>query len=257
MTEPLDPDETADLAANEPPDSSPQRWPAQVNLLPPSFVAEQRQRMIAVAAGVILIAYLAGLGGLYAYKVTKVDDAQAARDTVQRDVTGLQADVDALQEYQTLVTERDAREALLTTAMDGELSWARVFGDMALAFSRQASLTGVTATIPEDDESAAGVVVGEDGATEAPTAADADADPNVPVAAVTFTGYSVDRFAPGVQEVLHEFGDVSGFFDSYLSLASDEERGSTDVTTFEGRFKLNGQAYTHRFDDGLPEESLP
>jgi hypothetical protein len=178
-----------------------------------------------------------------------VEDAQLERDAADRRVAVLRSDLDELSEFQTLVDDIDARESLLTAAMDDELSWARVFGDLALSFSRDSSLTEIQA------------VTAEDAAPEGDIAA-ADADPepepdaDTSVAQVTFTGYSVEEFAPGVAEVLADFAEAEGFFDSYLTTAIEEERGDSEVTGFEGRVELNDKAYTRRYEDGLPEESL-
>jgi hypothetical protein len=57
--------------------------------------------------------------------------------------------------------------------------------------------------------------------------------------------------------VLSRFDDADGFFDSYLTTAAEEERGDSEVTNFVGRVRLDGDAYTHRYDDGLPEENGP
>lgn len=253
MTERFDPDETAPLdPAVEAADFEPRGWAAQVNLLPADVLSEQRRRRVGIVAVAVLLVYLAGLGTLYVLKLGDVSEARADRDAVERDVVQLRAEAESLQEYATLSTRLEVRETLLTSAMEDELSWARIFGELALAFSRQASLTEVQAASANVDPADPAAAVAADDTVD-PTA---EPDPDDPVAEVIFTGYSVDRFAPGVEEVLSNFEDADGFLDSYLSLAADEERGNSMVTTFEGRVELDDAVYTHRFDDGLPEESL-
>lgn len=242
MTQRIDTDETEQL------DTPRSGQPAHVNLLPREYLVEYRRRRVAVVALGILAAYVVALGVVYSFKQTKVDEARAERDVVAQQVTVLQAEVDSLAEYQQLLTAIGNREALLTAAMDDQLSWARILGDLAFAFSRQASLTEMAAVATAVDEAQ---LPAPDAEVDA-----AEPDPTDPVAQVVFTGYSVDRFAPGVAEVLANFEDTDGFMDSYLAIASDEERGGSEVTTFEGRVDLDGGAVTHRFDDGLPEESL-
>lgn len=222
---------------------------AHVNLLPPTYVQEHQRRRVGVIALAILVGYVAALGVVYSVKRGAVAETRAERDTVEQQVVVLQTEADSLQEYQTLLDTIDTRSALLTSAMEDQLSWARVFGDLALAFDRQSSLIEMTAaSATADAEAIAGA---------APTVdADAEADATDPVAQVSFTGYSVDRFAPGVSEVLKKFDDTKGFMDTYLSIATDEDRGGSEVTNFEGRVDLDDGAVTHRYDEGLPEETL-
>lgn len=221
---------------------------AQVNLLPPEIAIERRRRTIALFSLGVLTAYLLGLGGASALKVGEVNDARAERDLTEQQVAVLRTEVDSLGEFQNLLDTVENRETLLSSAMDGELSWARILGDLALTFDRQASLIAVTgeSTAPDAASLEGGGVAAEESAF----------DLGEPVAKVEFTGYSVDRFAPGVEEVLAKFEDTTGFHDSFLATAGEEERGTTEVTNFLGRVQIDEGAYTHRYDDGLPEENL-
>jgi hypothetical protein len=251
MTEQFEPidEETAELTAVESEVGYDRMRAARVNLLPSSVLVERRQRRVALYALGILAAFLLGLGAVYALQVGKVDDARAERNRVEGEVAGLRAELASLAKYQELLDTVENRETLLTAAMENELSWARVLGDLALQFDRQASLIGVNAASTEPDAAN----------PQATTTPDVDAgvfDLGEPVAQVEFTGYSVDRFAPGVEEVLEKFDNAPGFHDAYLSTAGEEERGTDEVTTFIGEVQIDDRAYTHRYDDGLPEESV-
>jgi hypothetical protein len=244
----LDDDATAPIP---PPEGAPIEGGrvAKVNLLPPEIERERRRHQIALISLGVLGIYLIALMAVYVAKSNAVADALAERDAADRRVAVLQSDLDELSEFQTLVDDIDARESLLTAAMDDELSWARVFGDLALSFSRDSSLTQIQAATAED-----AAPEGDIAAADADPEPEPDADTSV--AQVTFTGYSVEEFAPGVAEVLADFAEAEGFFDSYLTTAIEEERGDSEVTGFEGRVELNDKAYTRRYEDGLPEESL-
>ncbi len=220
-------------------------WTARVNLLPAEIAIERRRRRIAQFTAGLLVLYVLALGVLYVLKVGDVDDARAERDETERQVALLRTEVESLGKYQKLLDTVENRETLLTAAMDKELSWARILGDLALSFDRQASLIGLTG-IATDTGVDGDATVGDE---------EAVFDLGEPVAKVDFTGYSVDRFAPGVEEVLATFDDAKGFHDSYLSTAGEEERGDSTVTNFIGRVQLDDRAFTHRYDDGLPEES--
>lgn len=250
MTEQFEPigDETADFNAIESAVGYDRMRTARVNLLPPSVLVERRQRRVALYSLGVLAAFLLGLGAVYALQVGKVNDARAERDRVEREVATLRTEVAALSKFQKLLDTVQNRETLLTAVMEDELSWARILGDLALQFDRQSSLIGITAAS-----------TGPDGASSDVAASDADAsvfDLGAPVAQVEFTGYSVERFAPGVEEVLRKFDDTVGFDDAYLTTAGEEERGDVKVTNFVGEVQVDDRAYTHRYDDGLPEESV-
>lgn len=268
MTEPLNPDD--DATAPMPPLGGPigHDRVAKVNLLPAEIGRERRHQQIAVLSLGVLGIYLIALTAVYIAKNNAVADALAERDAADRRVTLLQAEVDELVEFQVLVDDIEARESLLTTAMIDEVSWARVFGDLALSFSRDSSLTEVQAVATVDEAALEGDITEPETEPETETATEpatapepdlepeAEVEPDTSVAQVTFTGYSVEEFAPGVAEVLANFAEAEGFFDSYLTTAVEEERGDTLVTGFEGRVELNERAYTRRYADGLPEESL-
>lgn len=250
MTEPLEPvgDDTEDLRGLDDVHPEQRVRVARVNLLPGEVLVARRQRSIALVSLGILAAFVVALGTIYLLKVGDVNDATAERDETAREVAVLQAEADSLQEYQVLLDVVQNREALLTSAMDGELSWARILGDLALSFDRQASLTALQgASTAEDAATDPGAAVAVD---------DETFDLGDPVAQVDFTGYSVDRFAPGVEEVIAKFERAEGFDDPYLATAGDEERGGDTVTVFNGLVQLTERAYTHRYDDGLPEESV-
>lgn len=251
MTEQFDPidDGTAELSALDAGLGYDRVRTARVNLLPASVLVERQQRRVALYSLGILVAFLVGLGAVYALQVGKVNDARAERDRVEGEVALLRAEVASLAKYQRLLDNVDNRETLLTAAMENELSWARVLGDLALQFDRQASLIGVNAATTEPDAA-------DPQATGTP---DVDAgvfDLGEPVAQIEFTGYSVDRFAPGVEEVLRKFDKATGFDDAYLSTAGEEVRGTEEVTNFVGEVQIDDRAYTHRYDEGLPEESV-
>lgn len=243
MTQRIDPDATEPLA---PLVAAPSRM-ARVDLLPPEITRNHRLRRIAAGSVALLVAYLGALGMLYWLKLGDVDDALAQRDDAQAEVAVLQAEVESLAEYQRLVDSIDTHETLLTTAMGDEVSWARVFGELALSFSRDASLVDVQAVTTGPDAEAQ--------ATADPEAV-AESPPGAPVGQVTFSGYTVERVAPGVREVLVNFAEAEGFIGSYLVTSVAEGRGDDEVTAFEARVDLNDEVYTHRYDDGLPQESI-
>jgi cell division protein FtsB len=219
---------------------------ARVNLLPPEIERERRRQRVAAVSVGLLVTYLCVLAIVYVLELGDVAEAQRERDRVAAEITTLEAEIETLDEYRTLTATIAAREALLTAAMEDETSWARVFGELALSFSDDASLNEVQAATAEAQEGAAATAAATDGAEPG----------GAPVGQISFSGYSVERVAPGVEEVLVEMGEGAGFVDSYVVTTTDEKRGEEQVTAFEGRVDLNRQVHTHRYDDGLPQESI-
>jgi Tfp pilus assembly protein PilN len=207
---------------------------ARVNLLPREIEQQARARRSASWAIGGVAAFAAVLGLLYLGKLSDVQSAREERDAAEADVATLQQELASLQEFAELDRQLAARNALLRDAMALEISWARVLNDLSLTFPPSSSLTNLSA-------SAATAEAGQ------------PANPDA-VATLSFEGYSVERYAPGVERVLVKFDEVTTFFNSYLGTAGEQARGDTEVTTFSGTVQLNDESYTGRYADGLPPE---
>ena len=214
---------------------------ARVNLLPREIAERARtRRTTSWTVGAVAV-FAALLGLLYLVKLGDVNAANQERDAAQALVDERQAELDSLEQFAQLDREVTARNALLSAAMATEISWARVFNDLALTFPASSSLLTLQAAM----ETAA--QTGDTG-TVAP-------DPNSQsIAGVTFEGYSVEQFAPGVERVLLKFSDVGMFINAFLTTANVEDRSGTFVTKFLGEFQLTEEARTGRYAEGLPPE---
>lgn len=212
----------------------------RVNLLPPEVAERQRaRRTAAITAGAVVV-YALVLGGVYLLKLGAVNDAREDRDQAAERVAQLQAQVAELQQYADLAARLEARNQLLARAMADEVAWARVLNELSLSFPSSSSMLTLSATTTTGEAAV-------EGAT--PTTTDAEE-----VGSITFSGYSVERYAPGVETVLLQLDDVPGFSNPYLGTAGNQERGNTIVTTFEGGVVLNREVFTNRFVNGLTEE---
>jgi Tfp pilus assembly protein PilN len=200
--------------------------------------------MITVGA---VAAWVLVLGVVYGVKQADVNAARLARDEAQAEVTRLQGEVAELREFGELAQRLDAREALLAEAMSAEISYARLLNDLALSFPQTASLK--TVAISRSGEDADG---GDSGSADTDTSVVDFQDQAV--ASADFTGYSVEQFAPGIERMLLDFENVRSFFNTYLSTATDVERGNTEVTQFEASVNLTEEAYTDRYREGLPAQ---
>ena len=214
---------------------------ARVNLLPREIEEKAKARRATSWAIGAVAAYAAILGLLYIAKLGDLGAARDERDAAQEVVDQREADLASLQEFAELDRQLTARNDLLAASMATEISWARVMNDLALTFPPSSSLLTLAATTENAEEA------GIDGG--------APADPNSEsVAALVFDGYSVERFAPGVERVLVKFDEIEAFFNVYLAQANEVQRGETEVTSFGGTAQLNDNAYTNRYAEGLPPE---
>jgi hypothetical protein len=213
---------------------------ASVNLLPEEVGAERRVRRRAALSVVGVVVFVAALAGLYVHKLGQVNDAEAARDEAAVEVADLEQQVAQLQPFRELADRLNARNAILASAMSREISYARALNDVALAFPASASLQSLEISLTSPEDSGDGVI-----------------NFGTPVANVTYSGYSTERYAPGVETVLVEFDRVSPLFNVRLSTAATEERGSTEVTNFDGTAAMSESARTGRYVNGLPPEVAP
>jgi len=215
---------------------------ARVNLLPRELAERARTRRTTSLTVGAVFAFAAVLGLLYLLKLGAVNEATQERNEQQAVVDEREAELAQLQQYAELDKQVKARNELLSAAMTTQISWARVFNDLALTFPASSSLISLQATA--------------EGAAQTGESGQPAAQPNSQsVANVQFNGYSVERYAPGVERVLLKFSDVSMFFNAYLSQATADQPERRDVTTFDGRLQLNDESRTGRYVDGLPQES--
>ncbi len=211
---------------------------ARVNLLPRELEQRSRaRRSIRLSILVVLLA-LAIMGGLYAYQANEVRQAEDERDRAAEDVARLEAELAELEEFRELLDRHTTRGELLASAMEREISWARVLNDLALAFPGDASLLSLAVNVEEPTEPVPGEIAA-----------------GVRVGQISTSGYSVDELAPGVQTVLIDFEGARGFFNTYLSTAGVADIGETEVTNFDGTIDLDDDVYTERYADGLPPEA--
>ena len=207
----------------------------RVNLLPGSIKEQERARRANLLLVVLVVLFLAALGFVYFLKQGSVDRAVEDRDAAQAEVNGLQAQVQALSAFQALADELAAGNQLLITAMSDEIAVARLLNDVSLSLPGTSSLTSLTIT-RDDTEPAAGEV-----------------DLGTTVANLLLAGYSIERYAPGVEGVLLQFDQVNGLDLTYLNTAALADIATVGVTSFDANGLLNDAIYTDRYVEGLPE----
>jgi hypothetical protein len=210
----------------------------RVNLLPPEQARLSAERRRAFLALFSLGIWVVLLGLLFVVQLASTGNLREERDREQVEVARLDARVAELAPYAALARRLDGRTALLVSTMSEQISWSEVLNDLALVFPSNSSLLSLSAARGGD----------------APAAAGSPAVALPGVGSVQFTGYSVERYAPGVESVLLGLDDADAFEQLYLSTAARTLIQQTLVTNFTGSGRLTDDVYTHRFDDGLPEE---
>lgn len=211
----------------------------KVNLLPREVEVLVRERRVALASLTGLAAWVLILALLYLQNVLAVNNARDERDAEQAELARLEAQVELLAPYRELARRYDAQNTLLATAMASQVSWSGVLNDLALVFPGNSSLLTMSATLAPQGA--------------APPAAAAGGEAPL-IGSVLFNGYSVERYAPGVESVLLGLEDGPAFQALYLSTAGRGLIGTTQVTNFTGSAELTERVFTRRFTDGLPEE---
>ncbi|HVL98398.1 MAG TPA: hypothetical protein VM324_03815 [Egibacteraceae bacterium] len=186
--------------------------------------------------------FVALLGAGYVLRLQDVDRAEQARDEAQAEITRLETAVAELDDYRKLAERLEYGNALLASAMEREIAFARVLGDLAVAFPANASLTSLTFTAAKAEEEVA--AAGEIRFGES-------------IGRMEFAGYSVNGYAPGVERVLVDFDRVPAFFNTFLTTAAEAQVADKPVMNFNGSVALDRGAYTNRYADGLPLEETP
>lgn len=207
----------------------------RINLLPSTIQERENERRANLLLALLVLLFIAGLVLIYFTKQASVDRAVADRDTAQEEVNDLQAQVQALAAFQELADELAAGNTLLTTAMGDEIAVARVLNDVSLSLPGTASLTSLTLAREDAVETAGEVDLGDT------------------VANLLLAGYSIERYAPGVEGVLLQLDQVNGLVLTYLNTAAAAEIANVAITSFDANGLLTEQIYTNRYAEGLPE----
>ena len=204
---------------------------SQVNLLPPELRARQKVKQLTtliIGAGAAIIVLLLAFWFLQGQKLAGINDDIAAQNLTN---SGLQTQIDQLQEFQQLQEEAAAQEALLATAYTGEVSFSQMLMDLSRTIPSDAYLDSFNATLTAQ-------VAGQVAAT--PTA---------------FVGaFSAGGAADGFESLaswLTRLESVKGWVNPWLSSAT-ETAANTGLYTFSSGVDLSQDALTARGREGEP-----
>lgn len=122
---------------------------SQVNLLPPDILAAQRQRRL---AGVVALAGVGVIGLIFAFYVLQLSSLGGVRDDIDRaeqNNAGLRRDIEALQEFEALRAQAQAKQDLLNDVFANEISFSGLLMDISRVIPSDAALTSLAAAAQE------------------------------------------------------------------------------------------------------------
>lgn len=122
---------------------------SQVNLLPPDILAAQRQRRM---AGVVALAGAGVIGLIFVFYVLQLGSLGSVRDDIERaeqNNAGLQRDIEALQPFEEIRSQAQAKQDLLNQVYANEISFSGILMDVSRVIPSEAALTSLAATSQE------------------------------------------------------------------------------------------------------------
>ena len=120
---------------------------SQVNLLPPELRARQKTRQLTTligGAGAAIVLLLLGFWFLQGQKLAGINDDIAAQKLTN---SGIQQQIDGLQEFQQLQSDAQAQQGLLSKAYAGEISFTQMLLDLSRTIPSDAYLDSFSANL--------------------------------------------------------------------------------------------------------------
>lgn len=122
---------------------------SQVNLLPPDILAAQRQRRM---AAVVALAGAGVIGLIFVFYVLQLGSLGSVRDDIERaeqNNAGLQRDIEALQPFEEIRSQAQAKQDLLNQVYANEISFSGILMDVSRVIPSEAALSSLAATSQE------------------------------------------------------------------------------------------------------------
>lgn len=255
--------------------------PARVNLLPPELSRDRARQRRTMLVGLGVLGWVAVLVAVHLIQLAGLRDVRDTRDREAAEVAQRQAAVATLQPFAELQADVEEGNAVLAAAMADDVAVATLLDDVAAALPPTASLRTLQLTLTGTGDPAAPGAPGAPtpaaapapaaspapapAANGAPQASPAPAAPApapgpapapTPIGQLTFEGYTVEQYSPGVEAVLLGFQDATAFVDGYAVGAQREEGAdaATPVTAFSVRANVTTAARTGMYAQGLPDD---
>lgn len=120
---------------------------SQVNLLPPEIRQRAQTRkltLMVIGAGVLVLVLIGFFFVLQSTRLSRVNEEIAQQETKNTQIT---AQIAGLQEFATLQTEAQAKQALLQAAFANEVSFSSILLDLSRVIPSDAYLTTFSAQV--------------------------------------------------------------------------------------------------------------
>lgn len=197
-----------------------------VNLLPPEIAEQRRFRRMQVAMGSAVVVAIAAVAGGWMLAHGSVNDAQSQLDAANATKTDLQHQIATYSNVKQVYADVAAHEAMLTTAMAGEIQWSHYLNDLSLKVPDNVWLTQISA---------------ETGAAGSPAAPAAQAK----IGTVTFAGVALSH--DDVATWLESLATENGYANPYFSNSTEAEIGGQKVVNFSSTVDLTPDAHSGRY----------
>jgi len=206
----------------------------RVNLLPAEILEIRRFRRVQSALGAAVMAAVLVVAGLWFVADQEAGAQQERLDSASSEQARLNREVATLAPVTETYRQVEEREALLTTALGGEVLWSRYLIDISLTVPEGVWLTSMTvAPVAATEEST--------GSAAAP----ADVPDSDDVATITFVGKALDH--DDVATWLETQAKQRGFTDVYFSDSKRELVGDTPVYTFTSTVTVTSAALNPQY----------
>jgi Tfp pilus assembly protein PilN len=129
---------------------------SHVNLLPPDILAAQRQRRM---AGVVALAGAGVIGLIFVFYVLQLGTLGSVNEDIERaeqNNAGLRRDIEALQPFEEIRSQAQAKQDLLNQVYANEISFSGILMDVSRVIPSEAALTSLSATSQEPTASTGG-----------------------------------------------------------------------------------------------------
>ena len=210
----------------------------RIDLLPASYAEKRRQRrhiMLVIVAGMVVVLLILGYWLLLGTRISRAEDELAS---VEAQNAQLQVQIDELQNFSSLATELEAKQAALAAVMIGDVAWPSLLTELALVVPGEVWLTGFN-----------GSAARTEGETPVATeVADVRINKQEPTGRIGFAGRSLSM--PGIAKWLIRLDSVRAFRAVYLNNAAEVDLEGELVIEFDSSVELGPKALSERFQGG-------
>jgi type IV pilus assembly protein PilM len=210
----------------------------RISLLPQevAVVREQRRQAAAAFAAVGLVG--AALLAMWLAKRGSVSDEEDRAAQAEQQTATLQAQRSRLASVTTLQTDLQQRQAQITTALQGDVAWTRLFNDIATVIPADVWLTSF-----QGQKAAA--------AAAAAPATPATAARTGTIGQVTIQGSGFEQTSTA--RWLLRLGDLREFIGLWVPNSTKSGAGSAQIVTFQSTAQLTSAAQSTRLANYLNE----